>query len=209
MGSTLTKVVFAFSWISVSDDYSRCWVWLALHLKSPQCRQLPHLHLPIPLQQTLAQYFLLPCLTSLPSSPAIPALLSTNMNRCVISFFLIFEFSFFSLLALPLSHMEVPRLEFELELHLPAYTTARATWDQNLVFDLHHSSRWHQIPHPLSEARVQTHIYILMDTSQIRFCCTTMRIPFFFFFPPAWREWSHRIPGYYFYKFPPDCHWAS
>ena len=49
--------------------------------------------------------------------------------------------------------MEVPRLEVELELQMLAYTTARAIWDPSLICDLHHSSRQHQILHPLSEAR--------------------------------------------------------
>ena len=34
--------------------------------------------------------------------------------------------------------MEVPRLEVESELQMPAYTTATATWDLSLVYcDLH------------------------------------------------------------------------
>ena len=38
-------------------------------------------------------------------------------------------------------HMEVPRLEVELELQLPAYTTATAMQDPSRVCDLHYSSR--------------------------------------------------------------------
>ena len=38
-------------------------------------------------------------------------------------------------------HMKVPRLGFELELQLLAYTTATATLDQRRICDLHHSSR--------------------------------------------------------------------
>ena len=49
--------------------------------------------------------------------------------------------------------MEVPRLGVELELELPAYTTATAMQDPNCVFDLHHSSRQHRILNPLIEAR--------------------------------------------------------
>ena len=49
-------------------------------------------------------------------------------------------------------HMEVPRLGVELELQLPAYTTATATPDLSLVRNLHHSSRHHCILNPLSEA---------------------------------------------------------
>ena len=62
-----------------------------------------------------------------------------------------------------LQYMEVPRLRVELELQLPAYTTATATPDPSHVWDLHHSSQQHQILNPLSRARDQTHI--LMDTS--------------------------------------------
>ena len=59
--------------------------------------------------------------------------------------------------------MEVPRLGAELELQLPAYTTATATATPypSHVCDLHRNLR-HQILNPLSEARDGTHI--LMDT---------------------------------------------
>jgi len=66
--------------------------------------------------------------------------------------------------------MEVLRLGVELELQLPAYTTALATWDPSGVWDLHHSSQQRWIPYPLSEAREQTRIP--MDTSRICFRCT-------------------------------------
>ena len=46
--------------------------------------------------------------------------------------------------------MEVPRLEVESELWLPAYATAMP--DPNIC-DLHHSSQQHQILNSLSEAR--------------------------------------------------------
>ena len=78
-------------------------------------------------------------------------------------------------LGLHLQHMEVPRLGVELELQLPAYTTAIATQDLSYICNLPHSSRQRQIPDPLSEARNQIHI--LMDTSQICFHCTTMETP--------------------------------
>ena len=52
-----------------------------------------------------------------------------------------------------LQQMEVPRLEVELELQLPAYTTVTATRDLCHVCDLHHSSQQRQIPDPLSKAR--------------------------------------------------------
>ena len=57
--------------------------------------------------------------------------------------------------------MEVPRLGVELELQLPAYTTATATLDPSCICDLYHSLQQHRI---LSEARDRTHI--LMDTSR-------------------------------------------
>ena len=64
--------------------------------------------------------------------------------------------------------MEVPRLGTELELQLPVYTTATATQDPSCT-------RQCQILNPLSEVGDQTHI--LMDTSQICFCCATMELP--------------------------------
>ena len=56
-----------------------------------------------------------------------------------------------------------------------AYATVTETWDPSCICDLHHSSRKRWIPDPLSETRDLTHI--LMDTSQIRFHCTTMGAP--------------------------------
>ena len=58
--------------------------------------------------------------------------------------------------------------------------TDTAMPDLSSVCDLHHSSWQCQIFNPLSEARDQTHV--LMDTSQIHFCCTTMGIPSIQFF---------------------------
>ena len=71
--------------------------------------------------------------------------------------------------------MEVPSLGTELELQLPAYTTATATSDPSHVCNLHHSSRQRQMPHPLTEARDGTHI--LMDTSQFGFPCAARGTP--------------------------------
>ena len=76
-----------------------------------------------------------------------------------------------------LGHMEFPRLGFEKELRLPAYTTATATWDPSLVCDLHCSSRQGRILNPLSEARDRT--CILTDTGWIRF-------------PPQWELLQER-----------------
>ena len=52
--------------------------------------------------------------------------------------------------------MEVPKLEVQLELQLPAYTTAAAMRDPSRIFDLHHSTWQHWILHPPSEARDQS-----------------------------------------------------
>ena len=71
--------------------------------------------------------------------------------------------------------MEFPRVGVKLELQLLACTTATATQDPSCIFDLRHSSQKHQILNPLSQARDRTHI--LVDTSEIHFCCVTMGIP--------------------------------
>ena len=65
--------------------------------------------------------------------------------------FFFFVFSVF--LGLNPWHMEVPRLEAELELQLPAYTTATATQDLSRICDLHHISQQRWILNLLSEAR--------------------------------------------------------
>ena len=69
----------------------------------------------------------------------------------------------YTFLGLDSWHMEVPRLGVELELQLPASTTATAMLYLSCVFDLHHSSRQHRILNPLSEARDRT--CVLMDAS--------------------------------------------
>ena len=74
--------------------------------------------------------------------------------------------------------MEVPRLGVKAELELPAYTTATATQDPSHICNLHHSSQQHWILNSLSEARHGT--LVLMDNSQIRFCCATAGAPSFF-----------------------------
>ena len=60
-----------------------------------------------------------------------------------------FYFSFlllllFGILGLHLQHVEVPRLGVELELQLPAYTTATATPDPSHICDPHSSQQPHQ-----------------------------------------------------------------
>ena len=74
-------------------------------------------------------------------------------------------------------HMEVPRLGVELELQLPAYTTATAMCDPRHVCDLHHSSWQHWNLNPPSEARDQT--LVIMGTSWVRYRCATMGTPCF------------------------------
>ena len=63
--------------------------------------------------------------------------------------------------------MEVPRLEVQLQLQLPAYTTAIAMRDLSHICDLHHSSWQQQILNLLSEVRDQS--CDLMVASQIHF----------------------------------------
>ena len=91
-----------------------------------------------------------------------------------------FSFFFFFLLfrVTPVAYMEVPRLRVQLELPLPAYTTAIATPDPSCICDLHHSSWQCQILNPLSKARDRT--CTLMNTSRIHFRCTTTGTPFFY-----------------------------
>ena len=73
-------------------------------------------------------------------------------------------FLFFCFLGLHLQYVEVPWLEVESELQLPAYTTATATQDPSGVCNLHHISWQRWILNSLNKARDQTHI--LMDISQ-------------------------------------------
>ena len=73
-------------------------------------------------------------------------------------------FFFFFFFGPDLWHMEVLRLGVKSELPLPAYTTAAATPDPSRIYNPHQSSWQCWVPHPLSEARDQTHM--LMDTSR-------------------------------------------
>ena len=50
------------------------------------------------------------------------------------------------------SHVEVPGLGIQLELWLPAYTTATATQDPSCICELHHSSQPCEILNPLSKS---------------------------------------------------------
>ena len=62
-------------------------------------------------------------------------------------------------------HMEVARLEVELELQLPATAMVTATWDLSYVSNVQHSSWQCQTLNPLSEAKGRT--CILMDTTWV------------------------------------------
>ena len=58
---------------------------------------------------------------------------------------------FFFFLPLHLRHMEVPRLGVQLELQLPAYTTATAMLDTSFMDNLYHSLQQRRILNPLSQ----------------------------------------------------------
>ena len=68
-------------------------------------------------------------------------------------------------LGLHLQHREVLRLGFELELQLPAYTTAPATPDLSCICGLHCSLQQCQILNPLREATDRT--CILAETVRL------------------------------------------
>ena len=97
---------------------------------------------------------------------------------CTLGFF--FFFFFLSSLGPYPWHMEVPRLEVESELQLPAYTIATATPNQSHIFSPHHSSWQCWILSPLSEAKDRT--WVLVDTSQIHYHWATTRTPCIFVF---------------------------
>ena len=86
-----------------------------------------------------------------------------------------FFFFFFCFLGPHPRHMEISRLGVQLELQLPAYTTATAMQNPRCVCDPHHSSWQWQIPNSLGKARDWT--CNLMVPSQIHFCHTTMETP--------------------------------
>ena len=89
------------------------------------------------------------------------------LSHCATRFFFFFFFKQY------LWNMEVPSLGVEVELQLPAYTTA--TPDPSLICNLCHSLQQHWILNPLSKARDQT--CILMDTSWILNPPATMGTP--------------------------------
>ena len=86
-----------------------------------------------------------------------------------------YSLNFFFFLGLHLWQMDVPRLQVESELQLPAYATTTATSDPWCICNLHHSSRQCRILKLLSKARDQTSY--LMVPSQICFHCATKGTP--------------------------------
>ena len=99
------------------------------------------------------------------NSPTAAFYLSNSDPSLMSQFIFILLFCLLSFGGLHLWNIEVPRLGVELELLLPAYATATATWDPSCICKLHHSSQQGQILSPLSEARDRTHN--LMVPSQI------------------------------------------
>ena len=92
-----------------------------------------------------------------------------SFNNLIIHFF----FNFF--LGLQVRYMEVLRPGVELQLQLPAYTTATARSDKSCNCNLHHSSWRHWMFNPLSEARDRTPI--LMNIHRVCYHWATMRTP--------------------------------
>ena len=84
-------------------------------------------------------------------------------------FFFFFFFNFCLFRATPAAH---GRSQARGQIGAAACATATATADLRCVCDLHHSSLQHWILNPLSGARDQT--YIFMDTSQVRYCWSTI-----------------------------------
>ena len=85
-------------------------------------------------------------------------LCTTWVNSCL----KIFKFFYFCFLGPHLQDVEVSRLGAELELQLPAYTTATATQDPTYICV---SSWQHRILDPVSEVRNRTRI--LMVTCRV------------------------------------------
>ena len=91
----------------------------------------------------------------------------------------LFYFILFLFLGSHLWHLEVPKLGVQLELQLPAYTTATEVPDPSCFQDPHLSSQQPWILNPLSGARDRT--CNLMVPSRIHFHCApagTPRWPF-------------------------------
>ena len=108
-----------------------------------------------------------------PRMPVTTVNAQSSLTFNMLPYYFLYILIFFSpFLVLHLQHMEVPRLGIKLELQLPAYTKATATWDLSQVCNLHHSAQRHGIPDPLSKAKDQT--WILMGASRACYCWATM-----------------------------------
>ena len=92
-------------------------------------------------------------------------------------------------------HMEVSRLGVKSEQQLQAYIIAIAMQNLSCICGLHHSSTQLQILNPLSKAR--DGIHILMDTSQIHFCCPTIGTPFLLCKRTISNSQSHLMISYF------------
>ena len=74
----------------------------------------------------------------------LTALRTGEGQEVTISLFLSFSLFLFFFLGLHSWQMDVPRLGVELELQLPAYTTATVKQDPSHICDLHHNSWKHR-----------------------------------------------------------------
>ena len=111
------------------------------------------------------------------SDPTVP---QWELQTSQLGFFFVLFCFFVFFLGLHPRHVEVPRLEVESELQLPAYTTATAMPDPSHICYLHRSSWQCQILNPSSGARDQTYVLmdrtcVLMDARQVRFVTTEPR----------------------------------
>ena len=95
-----------------------------------------------------------------------------HFDKLVVCVFCLFVFCSFGW---HLQRMEAARLGVELELLLPAYTTATAMPDPSCVCNLHHGSQQHWILNPMRGARDRTPV--LMDTSRVRYYRATTGTP--------------------------------
>ena len=107
-------------------------------------------------QITLLVFYNFLALSTLLPKPSMKLCISVIFPTLEFLFFILprpFQCFFLCFLGLHLWHMEVPSLGVELELQLPAYTSAEAMQDLSCICDLPHSSLQHQILNALSEAR--------------------------------------------------------
>ena len=116
-----------------------------------------------------------PCNSTFTNRYCLKYIESLNLDRSLYFLSLFIYLFIYCFLGPHPRHMEVPRLVIQLELQLPACTTATATQDPSQVYDLHHSSWQRQILNPLSEARGQT--WNLMVPNRIHFRCATPGTP--------------------------------